>query len=548
MSAQRGMGSSSKAVPRAAPKMPAGIRVPAIDLRDVAPAWGVTSPNYYGGETSKRHILEMSGNGVALFDFDNDNKLDILFVNGARLDGTSRLSMLYRNLGGGKFTSAPLPTSGWAQGACVGDFDNDGFTDLLITRYGGNLLFRNEGGRLRATAFLATPGAFHTGCTFLDYDRDGRLDLFVSSYVAFPMSAAIAAKATCTWLGINVFCGPRGFATGVNHLFLNDGGGRFSEVSQRAGIRVEGLHYGFAAITADFDDDNWPDIFVACDSTPSLLYRNNHDGTFAEVAVPSGTAYGENGEEQGGMGAAAADFDRDGRIDIARTNFIDETATTLYRNFGEMFFADQTVATGLAVNTRLVAWGTEFLDLDQDGRLDLVAANGHIYPELARAKTGDPYPMPRLVYWNAGGVFLDATKQSGPGATEARASRGLATGDLDGDGSPEIVIVNMNGPPTILKNHAPKGNWLLVKLVGTASNRSAIGAKVFVTAGGERQLSVVPGGSSYLSQPDFRRHFGLGGSRRVESIEVIWPSGKRDTLENVEANREIEIREGSTSR
>ena len=549
MPAQTGMGSSTKTVPRPSPKVPATVALPKIDFRDVAAQFGVTAPNFYGGERTKRHILEMTGNGVALVDYNQDGKLDILLVNGARLDGTSRPSVLYKNTGAGKFVDATveagLVTSGWAQGVCAGDYDNDGFTDLLITRYGGNLLFHNENGRFRSLDFPRTPDAFHTGCTFFDYDRDGKLDLFVASYVAFPLAQAQRGAATCSWLGVSVFCGPRGFPTGVNHLFHNDGQGRFRDVSVSAGIRVEGLHYGLGVTSADFDDDGWPDLYVACDSTPSLLYRNQHDGTFAEVAVPAGVAYGGNGEEQGGMGVAVADVDQDGKLDILRSNFIDETATTLYRNLGELFFSDVTVAAGFGINTRFVSWGAQFIDVDQDGRQDLIVANGHIYPELARAQTTDPLVMPRLLYWNLGGAFVDASARSGAGVLAAHSSRGLATGDLDGDGSPEIVIVNMNAPPTILKNYGDRGNWLRVRLVGVESNRSAIGAVVRVTAGGVTQTSVVASGSSYLSQSDFRQSFGLGKLTIVERVEILWPRGRREARENVPVNQEIEVREGS---
>ncbi len=552
IAAQQGMGSSSKAVPRASPKAASTATAPKIDLRDVASSFGITAPNLYGGARVKKHILEMTGNGVAVVDYNNDGKPDVLLVNGALLNGTSRSSVLYRNLGGGKFADATresgLVTSGWSQGVCAGDFDNNGFTDLFVTRYGDNQLFRNDGGRFRPQPFPPTPAIFNTGCTFIDYDRDGRLDLFVTSYVAFP-AAQLQRTVPCKWLGIDVFCGPRGFATGTNRLFHNDGGGRFRDVSRSAGMGLPGVHYGLGATSADFDDDGWPDIYVACDSTPSVLYRNNRDGTFTDVAVPAGVAYGDNGEEQGGMGTAVADYDNDGRADILRTNFIDETSTTLYRNLGELFFANETVAAGHAVNTRLVAWGAEFIDIDQDGFKDAIVANGHIYPELARAKTTDTFEMPRLLYWNLrNGAFRDVTESSGASLAAMRSSRGLAIGDLDGDGSPEIAIVNMNAAPTVLKNHGEKGNAISIKLTGVESNRNAVGARVAVTAGGSTQVAFVASGSSYLSQSDFRRHFGLGVAGRVDRIEVRWPNGRIESLGGVDAginaNQEIEVREG----
>ncbi len=526
---QQSMGSASKVAPRESARVrgAAAVATPRIDLRDVARQWGITSPNYYGGVTAKKHIVEMTGNGVGLVDVNNDGNLDIVLVNGARFESGSRPSVLYTNRGGGKFVETPLPTAGWSQGVCAGDVDRDGFTDLLITAYGGNQLLLNQRGQFRAAPFPPTPEAFNTGCSFLDYDRDGDLDVFVASYVAFSLPAVLkAAKIDpCSWLGISVFCGPRGFATGVNHLFRNEGGGRFADVSKSAGVALGGLHYGLGVTAADFDSDGWPDIYVACDSTPSILYRNNRNGTFTDVAVPAGVAYGENGEEQGGMGVAVGDYDNDGRLDILRTNFIDETATTLYRNTGEWFFSDETVPSGMGVNTSYVSWGAAWLDIDQDGRQDLIGANGHIYPEL---KAG--YAMPRMLYYNLGnGAFRNIPLPLPPAC-----SRGLATGDLDNDGSPEIVIVNRNGPPTLLKNFGDRGNWISV-------NIKAVGAVVKVSAGGVSQTSVVASGSSYLSQSDFRQHFGLGRAQVVESIEILWPDGPRSTVKAQPVNREIAI-------
>ena len=529
---QQSMGSASKAAPRESAKVrsAAAVVTPRIELRDVALQWGIASRNYYGGVAAKKHILEMTGNGVGLVDVNNDNNLDIVLVNGSRFESGGRPSVLYTNRGGGKFLESPLPTTGWSQGVCAGDVDRDGFTDLLITAYGGNQLLRNQRGQFRAAPFPSTPGAFHTGCSFVDYDRDGDLDVFVASYVAFSLPAVLKAGKIdpCSWLGIDVFCGPRGFATGVNHLFRNEGGGRFTDVSKPAGVVLNGLHYGLGVSAADFDGDGWPDIYVACDSTPSILYRNNRNGTFTDVAVSAGVAYGENGEEQGGMGVAVGDYDNDGRLDIVRSNFIDETVTTLYRNSGDWFFSDETVPAGMGVNTSYVSWGAAWLDIDQDGHQDLIAANGHIYPEL---KSG--YAMPRMLYYNLGnGAFRNIPLPLPPGC-----SRGLATGDLDNDGSPEIVIVNHNGPPSVLKNFGDRGSWISVKLTGANS----IGAVVTVQAGGVRQTSAVASGSSYLSQPDFRRHFGLGAAPVVDSIEVLWTDGRRSTLKNQPVNREIVI-------
>lgn len=545
---QQGMGSSTKAVPRGSAKLSVKLEAPTFDLRDVAGEFGITAPNYYGGERTKRHILEMTGNGVGLIDYNNDGRLDVLLVNGGRLDGSSRPSVLYRNLGAGRFADVTresgLATSGWAQGICAGDIDNDGFTDLFVTRYGDNMLLRNDRGHFRTLPFPSTTEQFNTGCTFIDYDRDGRLDLFVTTYVAFPYSQAQRATASCKWLGVSVFCGPRGFPGGMSRLFHNEGAGRFKDVSGAAGMKVEGLHYGLGVTSADFDEDGWPDIFVACDSTPSILFHNNQNGTFTDMAVEAGVAYGDNGEEQGGMGVAAFDFDNDGRVDIVRTNFMDETTTTLYRNMGDNFFANETVTAGLGLSTRMVAWGVQAVDVDQDGFRDLIIGNGHIYPELASSGVNEPFEMAKLFYWNLrNGAYRNVTRSAGAGVNAAKSSRGLAIGDLDGDGSPEIVISNMNGRPTVLKNFAPKGNALVVKLTGVRSNRSAIGTRVTVRTGSMRQMSTVTSGSSYLSQSDFRQHFGLGAVAKVDEIGIVWPDGQKETVRNVPAG-EVHIREG----
>lgn len=525
--AQQSMGSATKVQPRSSSKANVPLQTPKIDLRDVARDWGITAPNYYGGVTAKKHILEMTGNGVGLVDVNNDGNLDIVLVNGARFDGGSRPSVLFTNRGGGKFVESALPTSGWAQGVCAGDVDADGYTDLVITAYGGGQLLRNARGQFRAQPLPAAAGSFHTGCAMLDYDRDGDLDVFISSYVGFSLPAVLKAVKIepCDWLGIHVFCGPRGFATGVNALYRNEGSGRFTDVSKAVALR--GLHYGLGVTAADFDGDGWQDIYVACDSTPSILYRNNHDGTFTDVAVTAGVAYGENGEEQGGMGVAAGDYDNDGRLDILRSNFIDETATTLYRNLGDWFFSDETVAAGMAVNTKFVSWGAAWVDIDQDGWKDYFGVNGHIYPEL---KAG--YAMPRMLYYNLrNGAFRNVALP-----LAAACSRGLAAGDLDNDGSPELVIVNQNGAPSVLKNYGDRGNWVRVN-VG-----AAVGAVVRVQAGGVTQMAVVASGGSYLSQSDFRQHFGIGAAAKVDRVEVQWPDGRKSELRDQPANREISVR------
>jgi hypothetical protein len=346
-------------------------------------------------------------------------------------------------------------------------------------------------------------------------------------------------------MGLQVFCGPRGYPGGHNLLYHNQGGRSFTDATRKAGMELSDLHYNLGVVSSDFDDDGWPDIYVACDSSPSLLYRNNHDGTFAEIAVARGVAYGPDGQEQGSMGVAAADYDNDGHIDLVKTNFIHETST-LYHNGGDAYFDDQTYPGGLGVNTGFVGWGVSFLDIDQDGWKDIVMANGHIYPELAGANVNEEFRQPKTVYWNLrNGAFRDITREGGAPLSVPRVSRGIAAGDLDGDGAPEILIVNMNEPPSLLKNFGPRGSALLVEAEGTKSNRSAIGARVIVTSGKLRQTDEVRSGGGYASQSDFRLHFGLGAARKVDQLEIRWPSGAVEIVKDVEAGQCIRVREGA---
>jgi hypothetical protein len=555
--AGQGMGGAKKGPSRIPPKWKGGPAPPAIDYRDVAGTMGLTAPNVYGGEATKRYILEMSGNGVAILDFDNDGWSDVLLVNGTRFDGSAKGggNVLYKNRGDGSFTDVTagsgIGRSGWGQGVCAGDYDNDGNTDLLITYYGYNVLYRNRSGMkfedVTGRAGLPITGQrWATSCVFLDYDRDGYLDLFVSNYLGFDLKTASQPGASpfCFWKGLAVFCGPRGFPGGQNILYRNNRAGGFEDVSKKAGILTGGLHYGLGVIASDFDNDGWPDIYVACDSTPGILYANNRNGTFADIAVEAGAAYGDAGQEMGSMGVAAGDYDGDGLMDIVKTNFMDE-ASTLYHNEGERFFTDVTYQSGLGINTKFVGWGVEFVDVDQDGWKDILMANGHIYPEMERGRGEERFLQSKLLYWNDGkSMFRDVTVSAG-GALNAKASsRGMASGDLDGDGALESVVINMNAAPSMLRNVAAKGYALLVQLEGVKSNRSAIGAKVRVEAGGRSQVQEVRSGSSYASQPDFRLHFGLGTADAVDRIEIQWPSGKVEATTKVPANHRFIIREG----
>jgi enediyne biosynthesis protein E4 len=548
----QGMGGRAKAVARGSARARLDLPSPKVEFRDIA---ALTAPNVYGGVSSKKYILEMTGNGAAVFDFDNDGRPDIFLVNGARLDSSKATSRLYHNEGEGKFRdvtpNSGLTQAGWGQGVCAGDIDNDGLTDLFVTYFGHNVLYRNlGGGRFEdVTAKFGLPAAgrrWGTGCAFLDFDRDGYLDLFVSNYLDFDLDKAAlpGANPFCNWKGLQVFCGPRGYPGGQNLLYHSERGHSYTDVTKRAGMQLSDLHYNLSVVSSDFDDDGWPDIYVACDSTPSLLYRNNHDGTFAEIAVGRGVAYGPDGQEQGSMGVAAGDYDNDGRIDLVKTNFIHETST-LYHNGGDAYFDDQTYPGGLGVNTGFVGWGVSFLDIDQDGWKDIFMANGHIYPELAGAKLNEEFRQRKTVYWNLrNGAFRDITSEAGEPLTTPRVSRGVATGDFDGDGAPEIVVVNMNEPPSLLKNFGPRGNALLIEAVGTKSNRSAIGARVIVTAGKLRQVDEVRSGGSYASQSDFRLHFGLGSATRVDEIEIRWPGGAVEKIHNVQTGQCIRVQEG----
>jgi hypothetical protein len=462
---------------------------------------------------------------------------------------------LYHNDGHGKFTDASrqagFTLEGWAQGLCVGDYNNDGKPDVLVTYYGHNRLYRNLGGgkfvdATSETHLPVTGIRFGAGCTFVDYDRDGWLDLFVSNYVNLDLTKTPkpGVDVACNWKGITVACGPLGLPLGSNVLYHNNGDGTFSDVSEAAGILKPGGRYGLAVVAADFDNDGWPDLYVACDQTASLLYRNRHDGTFEERGVEAGVAYNVDGQLQSGMGVAVADFDGDGRLDIAKTNFSGDIPS-LFRNEDGRFFTDVSRPAGLSANL-LLGWGIAFVDLDDDGWKDLVIANGHVYPGVDRAPVGERYRQKTLVYRNLGnGRFADITAQAGPALDALRPARGLAVGDVDGDGRPEIVIVNMNAAPSLLKNLGPRQNFLSIELIGTKSNRSAIGARVSVESGGRTRIDEVMSGGSFYSQNDMTLYFGLGQASVVDRLEIRWPSGAVQKWTDIPANQKLRITEGS---
>jgi len=535
---------------------------PVADFVDAAGKAGLTAQNIFGGISSKKYIIETTGNGVAIFDYDNDGWPDIFLVNGTRLEGLpsgqSPTSRLYHNNHDGTFTDvtakAGLSSTGWGQGVCVGDYDNDGWEDLYITYYGHNRLYHNDHGvftEVAEKAGVAGSGkAWGTGCAFVDYDRDGHLDLVVANYVDFDLATAPAPgdRPTCIWKGVPVMCGPRGLAAAKNILYHNRGDGTFEDVTVKAHIDRTDGHYAFSVSTSDFDEDGWPDIFIACDSTPSILYRNNHDGTFTDVAVTAGAAFNEDGREQAGMGSTIGDYNGDGHLDIFKTNFSDDTST-LYKNNGDGTFNDATTAAGLGLYTQYLGWGTMFFDFDNDGWPDLLLVNGHVYPEVDSQHLGSSYKEPRILFHNNGdGTFSDISASAGPAITTLASSRGLAVGDLWNDGKLSAVINNMNAAPSLLVNQIRNGNhWIAIRTVGTKSNRDGIGARVRVKSGSRILVDEVRSGSSYISNSDMRVHFGLGSAAKIDWVEIRWPSGLSERFENLGVDQIHALKEGSGS-
>jgi len=586
--------SSQSAVSSATPG--GGNERPIAWFTDVAAKAGLTMQNVFGGVSTKKYIIETTGTGVAIFDYDNDGWPDIFIVNGTKLEGfpageAAPTNHLYRSNHDGTFTDvtakAGLVHTGWGQGVCVGDYDNDGNADLYVTYYGKNVLYHNNGnGTFTDVSDKAGVGgtgkAWGTGCAFVDYDRDGHLDLMVSNYVDFDITSAPAPgdRENCLWKGVPVMCGPQGLPGAKNILYHNRGDGTFEDVSKKSHIEEADGHYAFSVTTFDYDDDGWPDIFVACDSTPSILYHNNRDGTFKDVAVIAGAALNEDGRAQAGMGSTVADFNGDGRLDIFKTNFSDDTAT-LYRNNGDGTFDDVTYKAGLGLNTKYLGWGTMFLDFDNDGWPDLLLVNGHVYPEVDSQHLGSSFQEPRILYHNNGnGTFTDISANAGPGITNQISSRGLAIGDLWNDGKQSAVVSNMNAPPSLLVNQIRTANhWIALRPIGawdssspagtgaaaktaesnatpqsnagassaaaTKSTRDAIGARIRVKAGARILIDEVRSGSSFDSNNDMRVHFGLGSVAKIDWVEVRWPSGLHEKFENLKVDAVHTLKEGS---
>ncbi|PYU75392.1 MAG: RNA-binding protein [Acidobacteria bacterium] len=525
---------------------------------DVAAAAGLSAPTIYGGVESKKYILESTGCGCAFIDYDNDGWLDIFLLCGTRIEAAppAATNRLYKNNRDGTFTDvtqkAGLHAIGWASGVCVGDYNNDGFEDMFCTYFGQNILYRNNGDGTftdvtKAAGLLNDQPRWGAGCSFLDYNRDGHLDLFVSNYVRFSIEhAPVPGENTnCNWKGIPVECGPRGLPTGWHSLYRNNGDGTFSDVSQLAGIARATQCYGMTVVAADLDEDGWPDIYVACDSTPSLLFMNNHDGTFREEGVLRGVALSDDGEEQAGMGVAIGDYDLDGHLDLFKTHFADD-ANVLYHNDGKGAFDDVTRASRVGVETRYVCWGAGIVDLDNDGCPDLFMVTGNVYPEVERKLPQYQNKTPRAVFRNLGNsTFEELIDAAGPGVAEEHCSRGCAFGDFDNDGDVDILIVNLNETPSLLRNDLiGNQNWVKVKLEGVKSNRSAIGARVLAHYGGKTQAQSVLSQCSFYSCNDPRLHFGLGTHTTVD-LEVRWPNGMVEVFKRMPVNRLVTLREGA---
>ena len=536
-----------------------------VSFLNVARESGLNAKTIFGGEHKNKYLLETTGCGVAFYDYDNDGWLDIFLVNGTRLEGfpagSEPTSHLFRNNRDGTFTDvttkAGVAHSGWGQGVCVGDYDNDGWDDLFVTYFGQNVMYHNNGDGtftdVSQKAGVAGKGTrWSTGCAFVDYDRDGKLDLFVANYIALDLATApVPESGPCLYKSVMVACGPPGMENGKNILYHNNGDGTFSDVSEAAGILGANGTYGLGVLTADLDNDGWPDIYVANDSTASALYQNKKNGKFQDIAVEAGCALSPDGKPQAGMGISAADYDLDGNLDLIKTNFAGDTPS-LYHNQGGANFEDATFTAGLGAHTQYLGWGCGFFDMDNDGWADILICNGHVYPEVEQLKTEAGYAQRKLLYQNLhNGHFADVSLQAGPGISEPSPSRGAAFGDFDNDGDIDVVINTVNDYPQLLRCDSKlNNNWIKVRTIGTKSNRSGIGArlKCVTHLPGDtkphQQIDEVRSGGGYFSQNDLRVHFGVGKATKVDLLEVRWPSGQVDTVKDVAVNQVVFVKEG----
>jgi enediyne biosynthesis protein E4 len=536
-----------------------------VTFTDVAKEAGLNAVTIFGGEHKNKYLLETTGCGVAFYDYDNDGWLDIFLVNGTRLEGfpagQEPFNHLFKNNRDGTFTDvtlkAGLKHSGWGQGVCIGDYDNDGNDDLFITYFGKNVLYHNNGNGTftdvsEKSGVAGTRTRWATGCSFLDYDHDGRLDLFVANYIDMDLKTApVPESGPCLYKAVMVACGPPGLNGDTNILYHNNGDGTFTDVSEKAGITKVSGTYGLGVCVADYDNDGWPDIYVANDSTKSLMYKNLKNGTFVEVGLEAGCVLSADGKPQAGMGVSAADYDCDGNLDILKTNFAGDTPS-LYHNMGDWNFEDSTFQAGLGLHTQYLGWGCGWLDFDNDGWPDILICNGHVYPEVEQLTTEAGYPQKKLLYRNQhNGRFKEVTQYGGPGITVPNASRGCAFGDYDNDGDIDFVINSVNGPPQLVRCDSKLDhNWIKVKCIGVKSNRTAIGARVkcVTTVSGEpkshAQIDEVRSGGGYISQSDLRIHFGIGKSEKIDLLEVRWPSGQIDAMKDVKPNQLVYVKEG----
>jgi enediyne biosynthesis protein E4 len=536
-----------------------------VSFLNIARESGLNAKTIFGGEHKNKYLLETTGCGVAFYDYDNDGWLDIFLVNGTRLEGfpagREPRNHLFKNNRDGTFiditAKAGLLHSGWGQGVCVGDYDNDGFDDLFVTYFGKNVLYHNNGNGTftdvsEKAGVAGTGKRWNTGCAFVDYDRDGHLDLFVANYIDLDLKTApVPESGPCLYKGIMVACGPPGLNGGKNILYHNNGDGTFTDVSEKSGILKTSGTFGLGVLTADLDNDGWPDIYVANDSTASALYQNKKNGTFTDVAIEAGCALSADGKPQAGMGISAADYDLDGNLDLVKTNFAGDTPS-LYHNLGGANFEDTTYQGGLGKHTQYLGWGCGFFDMDNDGWPDILICNGHVYPEVEQLKTEAGYPQRKLLYKNLrNGRFDDVSYDAGPGISEPVPARGCAFGDFDNDGDLDMVVNTVNDFPQLLRcDSRTANNWIKIKTIGTKSNRSGIGARIKCVTHlpGEKtihpQIDEVRSGGGYFSQNDLRVHFGIGKAENVELLEIRWPSGLVETLKDIKPNQVIFVKEG----
>jgi hypothetical protein len=529
-----------------------------VVFTDLTKQAGLDKFHHRSGNPQKETILETMGSGVAVLDYDNDGWLDIYLLNGstfAAMKGRESppRAMLLHNNRDGTFTDvtdkAGVANERWGFGVAVADYDNDGWPDMYVANYGKNRLYHNNhDGTFTDVAEKAgvALGGWSTSPTWGDYDHDGLLDLFVPGYVKFDLDHPVIAGQGaippnfCQFRGIAVMCGPRGLPGEPDHLFHNNGNGTFTDVSVKAGVSDPAGYYGLGAVFVDVDDDGWLDLAVANDSVPNYLYRNRHDGTFEDISYASGFALSEDGREQASMGIAVGDYNRDGKVDLFTTTFSDDYKT-LYRNDGAGSFTDVSFRSGLATPTiPFLSWGTAFIDFDNDGLLDLFIANGHVYPQVNQQDWGTTWAeRPQLFRNLDGSKFQEIPPATGSGLADVVPARGAAFADLFNDGHLDVVLNNLDSTPVLLRNVVHNNNhWLALKLIGGAkSPKDAIGAKVFLTTGGVRQRMDVISGGSYLSSSDMRPHFGLGSAKKIDSIEIYWPSGLKQILDVTTLNR-----------